>query len=108
MSMMFGGNKKSDSSSTYEINKGSANKGAYVPDGLTPAQYAKLQEEQAKALEAKKKKFFKGKVTESLTEWMEKESKKGLSGKDLNIKGHRMVKAKYDEFYTNEQSGVTW
>jgi hypothetical protein len=47
-------------------------------------------------------KFPKGKVTESLTEWVERCEKKGLSGKDMNLKGHRMVKAKYDSFYTNE------
>ena len=47
-----------------------------------------------------KAKFPKGKVTESLTEWMDKYEKKGISGKDLNLKGHRMVKVKYDSFTT--------
>jgi hypothetical protein len=57
-------------------------------------------ETKAKALKAKK--FTIGKETESLTEWMLKEEKKGNSGKGLLLKGHRMVKAKYDEFYTDE------
>jgi hypothetical protein len=59
------------------------------------------------ASEAEKKakkaeKFPKGKQTESLTEWLEKEAKKGNTGKKLLAKGHRMVKAKYDGWYTNE------
>jgi hypothetical protein len=60
-----------------------------------------LAEQKAKA-DAKKKKFFIGKETESLTEWMEKFAQKGITGKDLLKKGHRMVKAKYDNFYTDE------
>ena len=50
----------------------------------------------------KAKKFPKGKEPETLTEWMLKEEKKGNVGKGLLLKGHRMVKAKYDEFYTDE------
>ena len=107
MVMLFGGKKTS--TPTSNVGKTSSiSQGAYVPEGLTREQYEKVLAEQAKSAEAKKKKFFKGKQTESLTEWMLKEAKKGLSGKDLNIKGHRMVKAKYDEFYTDDQSGVTW
>jgi hypothetical protein len=33
---------------------------------------------------------------------MLKEEKKGNSGKGLLLKGHRMVKCKYPEFYTDE------
>jgi ssDNA-binding replication factor A large subunit len=107
MTMLFGfGGKKT--TEEYQINQGSANKGTYIPDGISKEQYAKVLAEEAKKADAKKKKFPKGKETESLTEWMAKEEKKGLSGKDLNIKGHRMVKAKYPEFYTDEQSGVSW
>ena len=57
-------------------------------------------EEEKKAKKAGK--FKIGKEPESLTEWMVKCEKKGLSGKDMNLKGHRMVKAKYDSFYTDE------
>lgn len=60
-----------------------------------------MKAEAAKKL-TKAKKFPKGKEPETLTEWMEKEAKKGNTGKQLLLKGHRMVKAKYDEFYTNE------
>jgi hypothetical protein len=57
---------------------------------------------EADAKAKKAKKFTIGKETESLTEWMLKEEKKGNSGKGLLLKGHRMVKAKYEEFYTDE------
>ena len=60
-----------------------------------------VQAEQA-AKAKKAKKFVIGKEPETLTEWMLKEEKKGNSGKGLLLKGHRMVKAKYEEFYTNE------
>jgi len=43
-----------------------------------------------------------GKETLSLTGWMLQEKAKGLEGKDLLYKGHRMVKAKYDGWYTDE------
>ena len=33
---------------------------------------------------------------------MKKCEAKGLVGKDMLLKGHRMVKAKYDSFYTDE------
>jgi hypothetical protein len=56
---------------------------------------------EADAKAKKAKRFAIGKETESLTEWMLKEEKKGNSGKGL-LKGHRMVKAKYEEFYTDE------
>lgn len=78
------------------------NVGSYVPAGLTKEQYEKVLAEEAKKKAAKAKKFPLGKNPESLTEWMLKCEKKGLSGKDMNLKGHRMVKAKYDGFYTNE------
>lgn len=57
---------------------------------------------EAEKADAKKKKFPKGKEAETLTEWMLKEKAKGNEGKGLLLKGHRMVKAKYDEFYTDE------
>lgn len=106
MVMLFGGKKTTSTPAPTKTS--SISQGTYVPEGLTREQYEKVLAEQAKAAEAKKKKFFKGKQTETLTEWMQKEAKKGLTGKDLNLKGHRMVKAKYDEFYTDDQSGVTW
>ena len=78
------------------------NKGTYVPEGLSKEAYAKFvkEEEAAKAKNAKK--FVIGKQAETLTEWMLKEEKKGNSGKGLLLKGHRMVKCKYPEFYTDE------
>lgn len=69
---------------------------------MTPAQYEAKLKLEAAAKAKKAAKFPPNKPVESLTEWMEKAEKKGLSGKDLNLKGHRMVKAKYDSFYTNE------
>lgn len=57
---------------------------------------------EAEKAASKKKKFPKGKEPETLTEWMLKEAAKGNTGKKLLLKGHRMVKAKYDEFYTDE------
>lgn len=78
------------------------NKGLYVPDGLTPQQYqAFLAQEEAKKSKSKQK-FFKGKEVESLTEWMKKNEDKGLSGQELNRKGHRMLKTKYEGWYTDE------
>jgi len=41
---------------------------AYVPDGLNPAQYAKLKKEEAAKAAANKKKAMKGSV-ETLTQW---------------------------------------
>mmetsp|Transcript_1561 Transcript_1561/g.1640 ORF Transcript_1561/g.1640 Transcript_1561/m.1640 type:complete len:146 (-) Transcript_1561:347-784(-) len=90
------------SGSAYEINKGTANKGSYIPAGLTKAQYEKVLAEEAKKSAATKKKFKIGKEPETLTEWILECEKKGLKGKDMLLKGHRMVKAKYDEFYTDE------
>ena len=81
---------------------GLQNKGSYVPEGLSKEAYAKFQKEEEAAKVARAKKFVIGKQTESLTEWMLKEEKKGNVGKGLLLKGHRMVKAKYDEFYTDE------
>lgn len=77
------------------------NKGSYIPEGLTPAQYEALQKSEKAKSEEKKKKFFKGKTTESLTEWMSNNEKKGLKGQELNRKGHKMVKTKYEGWYTN-------
>ena len=77
------------------------NKGTYVPEGLTAEQYAKVLKEEAEKKQKKLSKFPKGKEPETLTEWMVKNEQKGLKGVDLLRKGHRMVKAKYDEFYTD-------
>mmetsp|Transcript_9538 Transcript_9538/g.10254 ORF Transcript_9538/g.10254 Transcript_9538/m.10254 type:complete len:139 (-) Transcript_9538:476-892(-) len=76
-------------------------KGGYVPAGLTPEQYQAVLEKEAAEKNAKKQKFFLGKETESLTEWMQVNEKKGLKGVELNRKGHKMVKAKYDGWYTD-------
>jgi len=100
MTMLFGAKKTQASS--FEINKGSANKGTYVPEGLTPAQYAAQLKKEAEEKKKKQAKFKIGKEPETLTEWMNKCEKKGLKGKDMLLKGHRMVKAKYDSFYTDE------
>ena len=78
------------------------NKGSYIPEGLSKEAYAKFQKEEAAQKAAKAKKFVIGKQAETLTEWMLKEEKKGNSGKGLLLKGHRMVKCKYPEFYTDE------
>ena len=56
-------------------------------------------EEEKKAM--KSKRFPLGKQPETLTEWMEKEAKLGFTGKAL-LPRHRLVKAKYEEFYTDE------
>ncbi len=76
-------------------------KGGYVPAGLTPEQYQAVLEKEEAERNAKKQKFFLGKETESLTEWMQVNEKKGLKGVELNRKGHKMVKAKYDGWYTD-------
>lgn len=78
------------------------NKGSYIPEGLSKEAYAKFQKEESAAKAAKAKKFVIGKQAETLTEWMLKEEKKGNVGKGLLLKGHRMVKCKYPEFYTDE------
>jgi hypothetical protein len=100
LSMLFGG-KKSSSSSGYQVGKGSANKGAYIPDGLSPEEYNKKLQAEAATRAAKMKKFPKGKEVLSLTDWMLQEKAKGLEGRELLKKGHRMVKAKYDGWYTD-------
>ena len=77
------------------------NKGTYIPDGLTKEQYAKF----AKDVEEKKlknsKKFYLGKKAETLTEWVLAEEKKGNVGKGL-LSNHRLVKCKYEGWYTDE------
>ena len=100
MTMLFG--TKKTQAASFEINKGSANKGTYVPEGLTPAQYQAQLKKEAEAKKKKQAKFKIGKEPETLTEWMNACEKKGLKGKDMLLKGHRMVKCKYDEFYTDE------
>lgn len=94
-----GGNKG------WKVGEGSANNarlGGYVPDGLTAEQYAKqLAAEKTKAA-AQKKKFKIGKEVETLTEWQIAQTKNfGSKGADIR-KGHRLVKAKYEEFYAKE------
>ena len=112
MTMLFGlGPKKTGAApakaatkstpANYKVGEGSANKGTYVPEGLTKAQYDKFLAEEAAKKAKKAVKFPKGKEPETLTEWMLKEQKKGNVGKGLLYKGHRLVKAKYDEWYTD-------
>lgn len=106
MSMLFGMGKKT-ANKNFEVGKGTANKGSYVPEGLTAAQYqAQLQAESA-AAKQKREKFPKGKKVETLTEWMDAQAKKGNVGKDLLTKGHRMVKAKYPEFYVDKNEQIS-
>ena len=125
MTMLFNFGKKAAPTTEYKIGEGTAvsfffsqfftlncnfcyayqsfqNKGTYVPEGISKAQYDKLKAEEAAKKAAKQKKFPLGKEAETLTEWMLKEKAKGNEGKDLLLKGHRMVKAKYDGWYTNE------
>ena len=104
MSMLFGGgNKKTN----FKVNEGTANKGTYIPDGLTKAQYDKVLAEEAKAKATKAKKFPKGKQVETLSEWMNAEAKKGNRDEDLLTKGHRMVKAKYSDWYIESNPQLT-
>ena len=98
MTMLFGGKK----AASFQINQGSANKGTYIPEGLTKAQYEAQLKKEADLKKKKQSKFKIGKEPETLTEWMNKCEAKGLKGKDMLLKGHRMVKAKYDSFYTDE------
>lgn len=77
------------------------NKGTYIPDGLTKAQYDAFLKAEAEKKASKAKKFPLGKQPLTLTEWMEDEAKKGFTGKGL-LSRHRLVKAKYPEFYTDE------
>ncbi|KAJ1402760.1 hypothetical protein B484DRAFT_437544 [Ochromonadaceae sp. CCMP2298] len=86
---------------SFQVNKGTANKGTYVPDGLTPEQYSKFLAAEASKKVSAKTKFPLGKNVETLTEWMLEEEKLGNSGKDL-LKRHRLVKCKYDGWYTDE------
>lgn len=73
-----------------------------MPEGLSAEQYAKfLAEEDAKA-QKQKKRFPKGKEVETLDDWIQACEKKGLKGKGMNLKGHRMVKAKDPNWYTDE------
>lgn len=102
MSMLFGGGKKKD----FKVNEGTANKGTYIPAGLTKAQYDKILADEAAKKDKKAKKFPKGKQVETLTEWMLAEEKKGNSGADLLTKGHRMVKAKYDDWYIEKNPQI--
>ena len=68
---------------------------------MTKEQYDAFLKAEAEKKAARAKRFPKGKEVLTLTQWMESEAKKGYTGKDL-LKRHRMVKAKYDEFYTKE------
>ena len=102
---LFGGKKTASTTGTggaWKVGEGSANKGTYIPDGVTPEAYAKIVAAEKAKKEATKKKFKIGKVTESLTEWQIKaEGKFGKVGADVR-KGHRLVKAKYEEFFVTE------
>eukprot|EP01031_Cornospumella_fuschlensis_P030034 gene30034-36272_t len=82
--------------------KDNSNKSGYVPDGLNEEQYKKFVAAEAAKKAQVKNKFFKGKEVETLTEWMQENESKGLKGVELNRKGHKMVKAKYDGWYTND------
>ena len=100
--------KKSGSSSGskgWKVGEGSANNarlGGYVPDGLTAEQYAKQLSAEKNKAAAQKKKFKIGKEVETLTEWQIAQTKNfGNKGADIR-KGHRLVKAKYEEFYMKE------
>lgn len=106
MTMLFNvggkpGGSKAAAAPKPAVGAGQGNKGTYVPEGLTKAAYDKFLAEEAKAKAKKATKFPKGKEAETLTQWMEKEAKKGNEGKGLLYRGHRLVKAKYDEWYTD-------
>jgi len=73
----------------------------YVPEGLTKEQYAKFLAEEAKKKDATKKRFPLGKEPETLTEWFDATAQKYGQGREAR-KGHRLVKAKYEEFYGPE------
>lgn len=75
------------------------NKGGYIPEGLTAAQYQAVLAAEEASIANKKAKFPKGKEVETLTEWMMEQKKKGYEGKDLNKFGHRLVKTKYDGWF---------
>eukprot|EP01041_Mallomonas_annulata_P009417 gene9417-19548_t len=89
-------------SKDFKVNQGTANLGSYVPAGLSKEQYEKQLKAESEAKAKKAKKFTIGKQPETLTEWMEKCEKQGLVGKDMLLKGHRMVKAKDPNWYTDE------
>lgn len=76
-------------------------KGGYIPEGLSKEQYAKFVAGEEAKLVARKKRFPLGKNAETLTEWMLAEEKKGNVGKGL-LSNHRLVKAKYEGWYTDE------
>ena len=77
------------------------NKGSYVPEGLTKAQYETFLKAEAAKKAKKASKFPLGKEPETLTEWMEKEAANGFTGKGL-LSRHRLVKTKYEGWYTDE------
>ena len=54
-----------------------------VPDGLSPAQYAKLKKDEAAKKAANKKKAMKGSV-ETLTQWQARNAEKVSSWAKLN------------------------
>eukprot|EP01039_Chlorochromonas_danica_P009371 gene9371-10347_t len=72
----------------------------YIPDGLSPQEYAKFVAEEAAKKSANVKKV-QSKPSESLTEWLDKNAEKGLVGRELNKKGHRFPKFKYDGWFTS-------
>lgn len=73
-----------------------------MPEGLTAAQYEKFLKEEEAQKAKKAARFPLGKEPETLTEWIKECEKKGLKGKDMNLKGHRLVKAKDPNWYTDE------
>ena len=110
MSMLFGGKKKEKKAAApapTPSKKSSVSASGYIPDGLTKAQYEKVLADQEQKAAATKKRFPKGKQAETLTEWMEKEAKKGNTGTKLLTKGHRMVKAKYADWYVDKNEQLT-
>ena len=102
MSMLFGGKKAAPKKAVATAP--GAGKSEYIPDGLTKAQYEATKKVALDKKAAAQKKFYKGKDVETLTEWMLAEQKKGINGKDLLTKSHRMVKAKYDGWYVDKNS----
>ena len=73
----------------------------YIPEGLTKEQYEKFAKAAAEKKAKSQKKFYIGKNAETLTEWMLAEEAKGNVGKGL-LSNHRLVKCKYEGWYTDE------
>mmetsp|Transcript_20209 Transcript_20209/g.63529 ORF Transcript_20209/g.63529 Transcript_20209/m.63529 type:complete len:118 (+) Transcript_20209:48-401(+) len=68
----------------------------YIPDGLSPAEWAKKQKEEEAKKKANKAKYPKGKVGVPIAAWLsDLEKRQTLAGEKIVGSGHTFAKTKF-------------